>query len=381
MSAPAEVAASPAPGGRALIIGCRTIPIILPQRGDPRLKLSAVIITLQVLGQTMLGFKVSIAQILISVAVGAVVETTVIFWGQHRVVWPASGILTGNSVALLLRASGTRHGDWWSLHGAGFFVLAVGFGLAAKHLIRPAGHHLFNPSNVGLVWTLLVIGPGHVFPQYLWWGPNRLGVTLAYVVIVAGAIWVLRPVGMVAMATAFVVTFTVLIGLFALGGASFIAIWHQGPISGLAFWGLVALSPEVLVFVFFMMSDPQTAPKAPGARVRYGAATAVVAAILLAFQPTEFGIKLAILASLTAACAVVPIIERLADRLHRRNLRGVAAQPRPARPWWKWQGARTPALAAVVIIAFAATVNTVALAHNTQVINIERGVTGSHNPQ
>jgi hypothetical protein len=183
---------------------------------------------------------------------------------------------------------------------------------------------------------------------------------------------------MVAMATAFVVTFAVVVGLFALAGASFIAIWHGGPIRGLAYWELIALSPEVLVFVFFMMSDPQTAPKAKAARVLYGAATAVVAAALLAFQPTEFGIKLAILASLTVVCALVPLIERLSVR-HRPEEGDVA--PPPARSRRLATAARNPAIAAVVIVAVAAAVNTAALANDTQVINIERGVTGSHNPQ
>ena len=34
-------------------------------------------------------------------------------------------MLTGNSIALLLRASGTDHGDWWSLNGIEYFVLAA----------------------------------------------------------------------------------------------------------------------------------------------------------------------------------------------------------------------------------------------------------------
>jgi Na+-translocating ferredoxin:NAD+ oxidoreductase RnfD subunit len=372
MTAPAGTASPPMAGGPALVVGDRTIPLILPRRGDPRLKLSAVIITIQVLGQTLLGFKLSIAQILVSVALGAVIEGAVIFRERHVLAWPASGILTGNSVALLLRASGTRHGDWWSLHGIEFFVLAVVIALATKHFIRPAGRHIFNPSNVGLVWTLLVIGPDHVFPQYLWWGPNDVGVALAYVVIVAGAVWVLRSVHMIAMAAAFMVTFAAAVGVFALAGASFIAIWHNGPVSGVAYWQLVALSPEVLVFVFFMISDPQTAPRGGHARVVYGAATAVVAAALLAFQPTEFGIKLAILASLTVVCSVVPFIERMTLRA------GAGAGFGPRR---LAAAVRNPVVAAVVIITVGATVNTAVLANNTQVINIERGVTGSHNPQ
>jgi Na+-transporting NADH:ubiquinone oxidoreductase subunit NqrB len=161
-----------APSGPQLVVRGRTIPLVLPNRRDPRLKLSAVILTLHVLGQTVLGFKVSIAQIAVTIAAGGLIEAVATFRWEHRLVWPSSGILTGSGVAFVLRASGTDNGDWWSLNGIHFFVLAVALALACKHLIRPGGRHLFNPSNVGLVWTLLVIGPSHVFPQYCGGGPT-----------------------------------------------------------------------------------------------------------------------------------------------------------------------------------------------------------------
>ena len=372
MAAPAVVAPAP-PRTPEIVVRGQRIPVILPRRGDPRLRLSAVIMTLHVLGQVFLEFKVSIAQILVSIGVGALIEGAVLYRRQHQLVWPASGILTGSGVAFILRASGTDNGDWWSLNGIGFFVVAVALSLASKHLIRPGGRHLFNPSNVGLVWTLLVIGPSHVFPQYLWWGPNSWAVAASYAVILAGAMWIFRPVRMLRMVAAFLATFAVLIGALALAGQSFVAIWHDGPVEGLSYWLTVALSPEVLVFVFFMISDPQTAPRQPGARVLYGVVTAVLAAVLISFQPTEFGIKLAILSSLTVACALVPLIEAASTRPLR------LARPSPVLHWAR--AARRPVIAAVVIIAVAAPVNTAVLAGNEQVMLIERGLTGEADAQ
>jgi len=364
-----------------VVVRGQDIPVILPNKRDPRLRLSAVIITLHVLGQTMLGFKVSLSQILISIGVGALIDAVVTYRRQHVLAWPASGILTGSGVAFVLRASGTENGDWWSLNGIHFFVLAVVLALASKHLIRPGGRHLFNPSNLGLVWALLVIGPSHVFPQYLWWGPNDLGVALAYGVILAGGFWVLRPVRMGPMALSYLATFAVLIGAFAASGKSFIAIWHDGPISGLSYWANIAVSPEVLVFVFFMMSDPQTAPRTPRGRVAYGVATAVLTASLVYFQPTEFGIKLAILSSLIVVCAGVPLIERLT----RAGVPEVAGNG-VASLWRPWsarlaRAATNPAIVAAAIITVAAPINTAALANNEQVILIERGLTADGNPQ
>ncbi len=369
----APVVLAPSPGQPPTIsLGSRRIPVVLPRRGDPRLRLSAVILTLHVLGQAFLEFKVSIAQILVSIGVGALIEGAVLYRRQHQLVWPASGILTGSGVAFILRASGTDNGDWWSLNGIGFFIVAVAFSLASKHLIRPGGRHVFNPSNVGLVWALLVIGPSQVFPQYLWWGPNAWAVAASYGVILAGAVWILRPVRMMPMVAAFMVPFSVLIGILAALGQSFVAIWHDGPVGGLSYWLTIAWSPEVLVFVFFMMSDPQTAPRHPRARIVYGLVTAVVAAGLISFQPTEFGIKLAILSSLTVACALVPLIE-VASR------RPLVVPPWQVTAWAR--AARQPAIAAVVIIAVAAMVNTAVLAGNDQVMLIERGLTGEANAQ
>jgi Na+-translocating ferredoxin:NAD+ oxidoreductase RnfD subunit len=362
------------------------IPVVLPNRRDPRLKLSAVIITLHVLGQTVLGFKVSIAQILVTMAVCGLIEGVVTFRSSRILVWPASGILTGSSIAFILRASGTRHGDWWSLHGIQFFILAGVVSLLSKHLVRPTGRHLFNPSNVGIVWCLLVVGPNHVFAQYLWWGPNHAGVAFAYAVIAFGAVWILRSVRMIPMAASFLVTFAVLIGVFAVAGRSFIAIWHVGAIGGLSYWATIALSPEVLVFVFFMISDPQTAPKAPSARVLYGAAVAVLAAVLIFFQHTEFGIKVAILVSLTVVCAVVPLLE---SAVRRRQQRRVAvaedADFTPVEDRRSWStvaaGIRRPAVAAALLIALMAPVDTAVLARNKQVVLIERGQVGKVNAQ
>ena len=142
--------------------------------------MAAVITTLQVLGQTVLGFKVSIAQILVTVVACGLLELTITYRRQHQWVWPASAILTGNSTAFILRATGTQHGDWWSLRGIQFFLAAALIGLASKYLFRPGGRHVYNPSNLGLVVVLLVAGPLNVFPQYLWWGPLNGPVLLAW---------------------------------------------------------------------------------------------------------------------------------------------------------------------------------------------------------
>ncbi len=292
----------------AVRLAGRRIPVELPRLGDPRLHLAAVILGLQVLGQVALEFRVSIAQILVTIGACAVVEVAVVFAGRRVLAWPASAMLTGNSVAFILRANGTHHGDWWALNGIGFFLAAGLIGLGSKHLLRIGGRHLFNPSNLGLVAVFLVAGAHHVYPQYLWWGSLGGGTIAAMLVILAGAFWVLRPLGMAGLVAAFLGVLTPLLGILAASGACFSARWSDVPVCGSAYVTSIALSPELLVFVFFMISDPRTVPPRGWGRFAFGAAVGVLGAALLALQPSEYGIKVALLAALTIACPAAALM-------------------------------------------------------------------------
>ncbi len=131
------------------------------------------------------------------------------------------------------------------------------------------------------------------------------------------------------------------------------------------------------------MSDPQTAPKSRDGRIIYGLVTALVAAALIYFQPTEFGVKLAILSSLVVACALVPLIEQFLVLFRERGLEaaphpGVVPQLSSSR----FLGAlRDPAIIAALVVAVAAPLNTAALANNQQLVLIELGLTGEANAQ
>jgi hypothetical protein len=375
----ASATTAPRTDGPHFVLWGRDIQVIIPSRRDPRLRLAAVIITLQVLGQTVLGFKVSVAQILVTVGTCAFIEFGVLLWRDHMLNWPASAMLTGNSASFILRAVGTKHGDWWSFNGIQWFVLAGVPSLLSKYLIRPGGRHVFNPSNVGLVGVLLLGGVSNVFPQYLYWGPVNVPVDLAMAVILGGALWVLKPVRMVPMAITFWCTFAALVGGLAATGRCFVSIWHTTPVCGTPYWLNICTSPELLVFVFYMMSDPMTAPRTSSGRAIYGATTAIVAAALLSFQPSEFGVKLAILASLTVVCALVRVIDRAGDWIERPETRSTS------RPHWDSihvfrraaAGIASPAIAATIIIAVAAPVDTSALARDNQLIIVERGLGGT----
>jgi ASPIC and UnbV/FG-GAP-like repeat len=311
MSAPALAA----PGGRALTIRGTPYPVVLPKLRDPRLHLAAVIVTLQVLGQVAFDFRVSIAQILISLAVCAVLEVAIAFRRQHILMWPASALITGNGVAFVLRVPGTQHGDWWSLHGWWIYAGTAAVSLLSKYASRFRGSHIFNPSNFGLVLCFLTLGPARAEPLDFWWGPMDAWMVVALVVIVGGGLLILGRLRLLPLALAFWLTFAAGIGLLALTGHAMTARWHVGPITGAYFWWVLVTSPEILVFLFFMITDPKTIPATPRMRIAYAVAVGVLACGLIAPTRTEFWSKVAVLGSLTLVCFAWPLLKRYAPPL------------------------------------------------------------------
>jgi Na+-translocating ferredoxin:NAD+ oxidoreductase RnfD subunit len=303
---------APAFAGRpALTIRGTRYPVLLPTVRDPRLHLAAVIVTLQVLGQTAFGFQLSIAQILVALGTCAVLEVGIAFVRHKILLWPASALLTGNGVAFVLRVPGTPHGDWWSLHGAWIFAGTAAIALLSKHLIRYGGRHLFNPSNFGLVVCFLALGKGRADPLDFWWGPISVWLALAVCLIVVGGLTILSRLRLLFIAVTFWLTFAAGIAVLAASGHSMTARWHLGPISGWDFWWLLVSSPEILVFLFFMITDPQTIPRGRVARLVYAMSVGLLATLLIAPTTTEFATKVAVLAALALVCLGRPLLERL----------------------------------------------------------------------
>ena len=286
-----DLGATPARPARPTVrIRGREYPVILPSLRDARLHVAVVLLTLQVLGQTVLGFRLSIAQILACLAAGALIEFVVAFFKDKAIMWPASGLLTGNSTAFILRVPGTLHGQWWSTRGIWIFVGVVALGMATKYLIRWRGRHIFNPSNVALVLAFVVLGPQRTEPLDLWWVPLGRWMMLTYAILIVGGLliaWELRLLGLV---LGFMTAFAILVAL-ALAPVPdhcMVASWHVTPMCGSYLWQILVTSPEILIFAFFMMPDPKTVPEGQVARVVFGVLVALLAVLLLGPTSLEF---------------------------------------------------------------------------------------------
>ena len=136
---------------RTLTLGSTAYPVALPSLRDARLHVAAVIVTIHVLGQVTLRFHVSVPQILAAILTSAAIEVALTFRRTRSIVWPASAMLTGSGVALILRVPSTPQEDHWTFHRWYVFAGVAAVSLLTKYLIRYRGLPLFNPSNVGLV--------------------------------------------------------------------------------------------------------------------------------------------------------------------------------------------------------------------------------------
>src|SRR5262249_47982748 len=132
----------------------------------------------------------------------------------------------------------------------------------------------------------------------------------------AGAI--LTRLRLLGVAVSFWLSFAAGIGVLALAGHTMVARWHLGPLSGFHFWWILVTSPEVLVFLFFMITDPKTSPRGARQRIVYGVAIGLLASVLIAPTTTEFAAKVALLSALTLVCISLPILRSVSVPLDRR---------------------------------------------------------------
>lgn len=199
-----------------------------------------------------------------------------------------SPLITGLSLALLLRT-----GQPWLAPAAG--VIAI----ASKFLLRADGRHFFNPSALAIAVVLLASDAAWIAPGQ--WGN---GAFLGLLIGVCGIVVLSRARRMD-------------IGLVFLGLWSALALGrglYLGDPPAIALHGLG--NGALLLFSFFMISDPKSTPLSWPGRLVFALAVASVAGWL------RYGLYLpeALVLALVACAPLVPLIDRLLPgRIHTRH--------------------------------------------------------------
>jgi Na+-transporting NADH:ubiquinone oxidoreductase subunit NqrB len=168
--------------------------------------------------------------------------------------------------------------------------LAACLALSAKFLIRVNGKHLYNPANLGVILATTLL-PGS------WISPGQWGNELA------AAVWFVALGGVVVQrARRWDIAWFFLGGW--LGLVALRVLWLGQPF---AVWAHQLGSGALLLFAFFMISDPMTIPNRRGARVAYAL---IVAAAAFCWQYALFRHNAPVWA-LFLATPIVPVIDRL----------------------------------------------------------------------
>ena len=245
---------------------------------DPRLYQIAVLSSLLNYGMGWLGFDITVGRALLLLA--TVLGTQAI--GDRVVEAPwnwKSALISGLSLCLLCRTN-----------DPGLAFLAAVITIGSKFLIRFRGKHIFNPTNGGIVAMLLLT-------DQVWVSPGQWGTVAvcAFLMACLGALVVNR-------AKRSDVTYA-FIGFYCallVGRSLYLGEPLTIPLHRLE-------SGALLLFTFFMISDPKTTPDSRAGRVVFAA--------LVAFGAWYVQFRLfrtnGVLWSLAACSLAVPLIDRL----------------------------------------------------------------------
>lgn len=222
---------------------------IVPALRDPRYYQIAVLSLLVAYGIVALDFGVRFENVLATVATALAVQLAGTRIAGLPAFDPLSALITSLSLTLLLRTDGVA-----------LAALAASIAIASKFLLRARGKHIFNPANVAIVTLIL-------FSDRAWissgqWGSAATG---AFALACLGFIVITRA-RRIETTIAFLVAYACLLTGRALWLGDPLAIpLHQ------------LQNGTLLIFAFFMISDPKTTPNTAHGRIAYAVLVASVA--------------------------------------------------------------------------------------------------------
>ena len=162
---------------------------------------------------------------------------------------PLSAMITSLSLTLLLRTDAVA-----------LAMLAAAIAIGSKFLLRVRGKHIFNPANIALI--ALMFGSDRAWVSSGQWGSAAIG---AFALACLGLI-VLTRAKRAETTFAFLLAYATLL----LGRAAWLGDPLSIPLHQLQ-------NGALLIFAFFMISDPKTAPNTAAGRLIFGALVASVA--------------------------------------------------------------------------------------------------------
>lgn len=255
------------------------------QLRDPRIFQIAALASLLAFGWTVRAFEIAPAQFAAVVSAALAVQWLGSYMNAIRFE-PKSAFITSLSLTLLLRADAA-----WPLMAAA--AIAIG----SKFMVRLYGKHVFNPANIGIVTIVLLTDAA-------WTTPGQWGTATWLAALIAGAgFFVAHRSARLDVPLYFLAAYAALI----FGRA----LWLGDP---LAIPMLRLENGALILFAFFMISDPKTTPDSSRARAAFAVATAGLAYLL----QYHFYLNDGLFYALALMSLVRPLIELLDPAPHYR---------------------------------------------------------------
>ncbi|MGZ8423130.1 MAG: RnfABCDGE type electron transport complex subunit D [Nitrospira sp.] len=245
---------------------------------DPRLYQIATLSTLLLYGLMWLNFDVSLLQASLTIGAALLTQYAGTRLSQLPSFDPRSPLISALSLCLLLRTNDPAVAALAS-------VIAIG----SKFLIRWKDKHLFNPTNLALA-VMLASGLGWIsagqWGQVAWFG---------FLIACLGSLVVTHA----ARADVTLTFLTCYVGLLVAR-----ALWLGDPLT-ITFHQIE--SGTLLIFAFFMISDPKTTPDSRIGRIAYALFVALLALYVqfALFRPNG------LLWELILSTPLVPLIDYL----------------------------------------------------------------------
>jgi Na+-transporting NADH:ubiquinone oxidoreductase subunit NqrB len=278
----------------------KTEPNQTVKRFDPRLYQIASLGTLLLYGLIWLHFEVSIPQVAVTFGMALLTQYAGTRLYKLPAFDPLSALVSALGLCIFLRTN-----------DLGVVALASLIAIGSKFVIRWKGKHIFNPTNLALV-VVIVSGLGWISPGQ--WGQVAW---LGFLIACMGSLVVTR-------AARADVTLSFL--AFYLGLLVARALWLGDPLT-IPFHQIESVT--LLIFSFFMISDPKTTPDSRAGRIFFTFLVAV-AALFVQFALWRPNGPLW---GLIACSPLVPFIDRLfpgarydwSDRMLKKSASGVLA--------------------------------------------------------
>jgi Na+-transporting NADH:ubiquinone oxidoreductase subunit NqrB len=168
-----------------------------------------------------------------------------------------SALISSFSLCLLFRSDDLR-----------IIALAALISIASKFLFKSQNKHFFNPANVGICATILLTGKGWISPGQ--WGSEGIWLFLVGIL----GFLVVTKANRLELALSFFIGF---------GGALFIRmlLWQNWPLDALTH---TFTSGSLLLFTFFMITDPASTPAHKTVRIIWAFSVGLLAFYLQAYK-------------------------------------------------------------------------------------------------